>query len=126
MSSQKIDRTALKRLLEIVGNDIEELEDLRGDYVEDAPALARRISEAASQGDGKALRIAAHTLKSNARDFGAVRLAELCAFLEKACYEGGDEDAGALAEAITIEEEAARHALLDIPLEDLAGSKPDA
>ncbi|WP_210880214.1 Hpt domain-containing protein [Roseovarius autotrophicus] len=126
MTSGHIHRAALKRLFEVLGNDVEELEELRGDYVEDAPALARRISEAASKGDWTALRIAAHTLKSNAHDFGATRLSELCAFLEKACYHGGPADADALAEGIAQEEEAARKALLDVSFEDIARPSPDA
>lgn len=120
MNTPDIDRTALKRLFHVMGNDIGELEDLRRDYLEDAPDLARRITEAAAQGDWTALRIAAHTLKSNARDFGAVQLAGLCADLEKACIDGRPEDPAGFAERIRDAECAARRALLGICLDELA------
>ena len=121
MESGDIDPTALKRLLEVVGGDLEELEDLRNDYLEDAPDLAQRLLDAASRGDLTALRIAAHTLKSIARDFGAARLAELCATLEKACIEGGPEDPLGLAKRIRDEEDSARRALSGLNLGDLEG-----
>jgi len=119
VNTAEIDREALGRLLRILGDDVAELEDLRNDYMEDAPALARRISEAVSQGDWYALKIAAHTLKSNARDFGASRLADLCNTLEHACDEGRPEDPQGIAECIRREEEAAREALSKICLDRL-------
>ncbi|MFD1196503.1 Hpt domain-containing protein [Seohaeicola saemankumensis] len=121
MSTSEIDHSSLKRLLDVLGNDTAELQDLLQDYIEDAPDLARRITEAAAQGDRTALRIAAHTLKSNARDFGATRLAELCAGLEKACVEGRPEDPEGYADRIRQAEQAARLALLDVSLDDLDG-----
>lgn len=126
MESGDIDRHALKRLLGVVGGDISELEDLRNDYLEDAPELAQRILDAVGRGDMRALRIAAHMLKSNARDFGAVRLADLCATLEKACLEGGQADTHGLAERIRDEEDAARRALSDLNLGDLEEPQSEA
>lgn len=119
MESGEIDLAALKRLLEVVGGDCEDLEELRNDYLEDAPKLARQIMNAAEMRDLTALRIAAHTLKSNARDFGAERLAEHCAALEKACLEDGPEDPIVFAGRIRDEEDAARQTLLGLNLGDL-------
>lgn len=123
MESDLIDRAALKRLLEVMGNDPGELEDLLGDYNEDAPDLVRRISDAAARRDLEALRIAAHTLKSNARDFGALRLSTLCAEVERACAAGGPADPRDAVERITREEEAARQALSEISFDELLGPK---
>lgn len=123
MESGDIDMAALKRLLDIVGGDLDELEELRDDYLEDAPDLAQRILDAAGKGDQTALKIAAHTLKSNARDFGAVRLADLCAKLEKTCREGGSEEFVGLAQRISDEEDAARRALSGLNLGDLQGPR---
>lgn len=120
MDEQTIDRDALKRLLELLGSDPAELRDLLDDYNEDAPELARRIMEAAEGGDLEALRIAAHTLKSNARDFGALRLSALCAELELACASGNPTDPGGAAEEISRAEEQARRALAEIRLDGLS------
>jgi HPt (histidine-containing phosphotransfer) domain-containing protein len=119
MSSEEIDGGALQRLLNVLGNDPEELKDLIEDYFEDAPELARRISSAAEDGDLQALRIAAHTLKSNARDVGALRLAALCADIEQSCNAGAHSDATAAARSVAEAEEAARRALTSVALDEL-------
>lgn len=119
MTDDIIDRAAIRRLREVVGGDPEDLEELLEDYRSDAPELARRISQAAAAGDLDALRIAAHTLKSNAREFGAVRLSRICEVLEHQCRAGSPADPGATADAIVAEEQAARRALDAIAAEDL-------
>lgn len=124
MEEQPIDRDALKRLLELLGGDPAELADLLDDYNEDAPDLARRILAAAEHGDHEALRIATHTLKSNARDFGALRLSTLCAELEHACAADALTDPGCAAEEIFRAEEEARRALAEIRLDDLLSEVP--
>lgn len=124
MDGQPIDRGTLKRLLELLGSDPAELADLLDDYNEDAPDLARRILDAAEHGDLEALRIAAHTLKSNARDFGALRLSALCAELEHACATGSSIDPRRAAEEIFRVEEEARRALAEIHLDKLASAEP--
>jgi HPt (histidine-containing phosphotransfer) domain-containing protein len=124
MDGEAIDRDALKRLLELLGSDPAELGDLLDDYNEDAPALARRIMDAAEHGDLDALRIAAHTLKSNARDFGALRLSALCAELERASASGNPTDPRRAAEEISRAEEEARRALAEIRLDELPPEAP--
>ncbi len=118
MNGQAIDRSALKRLLVLLGNDPAELEDLLSDYKEDAPELARRVLDAAERGDVEAVRIATHTLKANADDFGAVRLSALCARLEQAARAGGPAERRDVEDLVGAEEEA-RLALAEINLDEL-------
>ena len=122
MSSDLIDRSALVRLLEILGNDPAELEDLLADYNEDAPELARRIRDAAESGETDALRIAAHSLKANARDFGALHLSELCTGLEQDCIEGRTDNSKEAAVRIAQAESDAREALAQIDFAALDGA----
>jgi HPt (histidine-containing phosphotransfer) domain-containing protein len=119
MDEQVIDRDKLKRLLELLGSDPTELADLLDDYNEDAPNLARRIMDAVERCDPEALRIAAHTLKSNAHDFGALRLSALCAELEHSCTTGITPDPWRTAEEIFRAEQEARRALAEIHLNEL-------
>ena len=115
-----IDHSALRRLLEVVGNDKDELAELFGDYLEDAPDLARRMMEAAAEEKRDVYRIAAHTLKSNAKDFGAIRLGELCAEAESASLGECDfSELAARAQEIARAERAAREAIASILFEDL-------
>ena len=65
------------------------------------------------------MRIAAHTLKSNARSFGAVRLAASCEALERECRKGTVDDPLVVAAAIEAEERAARQALSSLKADDL-------
>lgn len=115
-----IDHAALRRLLDILGNDPDELAELMSDYLADAPDLTHRMINAAQAGDSKAFRIAAHTLKSNARDFGAIRLSDLCAAAEAAAASSTlSGDLAIHAEKIASAEQAARQALSQVSLEEL-------
>lgn len=118
MSNGIIEMAALRRLLETIGGDPEDLCELIEDFQGEAPELAARISEAAANGDLEALRIATHTLKSNARDFGATRLATLCEELEHECRTGAVTDPGSHAQAIAVAEMAAREALCDLSADE--------
>jgi histidine phosphotransfer protein HptB len=75
-------RAALQRMFVLIGEDQPMMAELIGSYLAETPALLNRMRAAASAGDSRALGLAAHTLKSTARDFGAVHLAELCQDLE--------------------------------------------
>ncbi len=119
MTDTAIDRNALSRLLEVIGGDTGDLAELLEDYRATAPDLAGQIGAAAAAGDTESLRIAAHTLKSNARDFGATRLAALCQALELECREGAPADPSGAAAAIAAEEETARAALAQIDIRSL-------
>ncbi|MFW5654835.1 MAG: Hpt domain-containing protein [Roseicyclus sp.] len=119
MTEGQIDTDALQRLLRVIGGDPEDLRELVEEFLQTAPELAASISDAAATGDRDALRIAAHTLKSNARDFGAMRLSELCAALESACRGDGALDARGAAEDIAREERTARITLANLELDAL-------
>ncbi|MGH1479510.1 MAG: Hpt domain-containing protein [Geminicoccales bacterium] len=111
MSTELIDKAALTRLLTLIGDDPDDLDELIDDYLEAAPNLARAILDAAEGGDIDAMRIAAHTLKSNARDLGATRVSEQAGAIETACKNGDVEAATVLASEIEAEAVAANEAL---------------
>ena len=115
-----IDPVALKRLLDVIGGDPEDLQELLDEYCAGAPTQAASIREAAQAGDLDAMRIAVHALKSNARDFGATRLAELCQSCETACRAEALDDLVAAAREIEIEERTARDELSEVDVRDVA------
>ncbi|MFO7856772.1 MAG: Hpt domain-containing protein [Paracoccaceae bacterium] len=122
MSGSTIDTVALRRLLDLMGGDPGDLAEMLEEYRMAAPDLARTVVSAAAAGDVETLRIAAHTLKSNARDFGATRLAELCAGLEADCRAGAaPADAVERAAHIEAAEAEARAALSSIEPQAIAG-----
>jgi HPt (histidine-containing phosphotransfer) domain-containing protein len=63
-------------------------------FVRDAPALLEALRGALEDAEPQRLRRAAHTLRSNARVFGATRLAELCGVLEAMAKAGTLAGAG--------------------------------
>jgi HPt (histidine-containing phosphotransfer) domain-containing protein len=66
--------------------------------LQDAPQLLRQMRQALTTEDPKALKLAAHTLKSLANNFGAAALATICKELESmgkaATFEGAEEQIG--------------------------------
>jgi HPt (histidine-containing phosphotransfer) domain-containing protein len=119
LADGSIDVATLRRLLEVIGGDRADLSELIDDFLSGAPELVAQMSAAAAAADTEALRRAAHTLKSNAQDFGAMRLAALCATLEGACREGPCPEAGASIAVIAEEEEKARTTLRALNVEGL-------
>lgn len=63
-------------------------------FAEDAPELLQVLRQAAARGDAEAFVTAAHSLKSNAVAFGALRLADRARRLE---WDGGAVDVASLA-----------------------------
>ena len=51
-------------------------------FLDAAPGLLHDLQQAVAEQDARLLRMAAHTLKSSAKDFGAARLAMVCQELE--------------------------------------------
>ncbi len=101
-----IDRAALNRLFEILGNDPEILGEMKNEFFEDAPTFIAGLRSAVEHQNLEELRTAAHSLKSNSASFGALALAEQCRGLEMQGKAGNLEGA---AERITaIEQEYAR------------------
>lgn len=91
---------ALDKLLELIGGDPDSLAELIESFLDESPLLVEQMRRAAASGDRAALGRAAHTLKSSARDFGAMELATLCEGMEKSCRVGLPEGASSEVEAI--------------------------
>ena len=81
-ASPVLEPAALARLTTLVGGDQAVLGELIDSFLTDAPALLAEMQHAVDAQDAATLHRAAHTLKSNAADFGARTLSELCRELE--------------------------------------------
>ena len=81
-ASSAIDREAIATLLEMVGDDREFLGELIDTFLADTPDQLAQMRSAATMGDAAELVRPAHTLKTNSRNLGAQRLAEICLALE--------------------------------------------
>lgn len=86
--SPKIDIAALKKLKDLIGGESDDLAELVEDFIASFPGQVSRMRSETNAQDWPALRISAHTCKSNARDVGATALFQLCAALELACETG--------------------------------------
>ena len=84
-----------------------------GLYMDSAPGLMQTLRESIEQGDGEALRAAAHSLKSSSANLGAERLAALCEELEGMGTTGCMDAGAALLDRVDSEYQAAHTALLD-------------
>jgi CheY-like chemotaxis protein len=94
---------------------LDEFRDLMGDdggqmvaglvtlYLKDAPLLIQDMLQAAECGNLDDLHRAAHTLKGNSSQVGAVRLSGLCFDLEQAAKTGSLDGAGTMIERIQAE-----------------------
>lgn len=82
--NEVLDVNALARLQEMMGGDAAILEELIEGFFQDAPQLLADMREGVAAGNAPPVRLAAHSLKSNAADFGATRLRDLCRELETA------------------------------------------
>ena len=87
-----VDSAVLDELRESVGDDPVFLAELVDELLQDAPAQLESLRGAATSGDAAGAGRAAHTLKGNARTFGAGELASLCQEAETAAA-AGDLDA---------------------------------
>jgi signal transduction histidine kinase/CheY-like chemotaxis protein/HPt (histidine-containing phosphotransfer) domain-containing protein len=83
-----LDVNALTRLQEMMGGDAAILEELVDGFFQDAPQLLADMREGVAAGNASPVQLAAHSLKSNAADFGATRLRDLCRELEMAAKGG--------------------------------------
>lgn len=84
-------RPAVEEIRQIGGDEL--VREMMGTFVRFATAHVRRLHEAAELGDLEGGTTIAHTLKSSARQLGALHLAEVCASAELAARGG---DAGGL------------------------------
>lgn len=86
--SDVLDKGALRHLRSVIGGNIDDLMELVEDFVTALPHQMAEMRVHAENSNLAALRITAHSCKSNARDLGALGLSALCAELEKNCSEG--------------------------------------
>ncbi len=99
---QVLDPAAIQRLREMVGEDDAFLVELIDTFLQDAPRLLADMHRTAEQEDAAELRLAAHSLKSNSADFGALALSGMCQELEEMGKVGALDGA---AEIVTRSEE---------------------
>ena len=77
-----IDSAVLDGLLESVGGDREFLAELLQTYFEDSPRLLETMHTALAASNADEFRRAAHSLKSNSANFGAMTLSRMAKGLE--------------------------------------------
>jgi HPt (histidine-containing phosphotransfer) domain-containing protein len=106
-----IDRAALDVLLETVGGDLEFLGELIETFFEDSPEQLAAAQEALANDNAEALRRAAHSLKSNSANFGAMELSQKCKELEEMAKSGTLAGAAGLIDQVAAEYEKAEAAL---------------
>ena len=107
-----IDETALKRLKDTLGKQAEKMfPDLLQGFVDDGIRLLADARQALQHGDTKALRLAAHTLKSAGATFGAMKLSAVARELENMARQGKLEGAAELIEHAGKEYKKAKDAL---------------
>ncbi len=90
-----IDRSVLDRLLDSFGGDKEFLGEMLDTFFDDSPRQLEAVRAGLAAGDAEAVRRAAHSLKSNCANFGALALSGQCRELEvlakAGSLEGGAE-----------------------------------
>lgn len=113
----QIDTSALRRLLNVIGGDAEDLAEFIDDFSEITPELFTQINDGAATANWNTVKIAAHSLKSNSNDLGASTLAELCSSIEHESAQGHVENIEEKISQLSIEMEEALKALRAIDLE---------
>jgi CheY-like chemotaxis protein len=78
-----LDPAALQNLNELIGGEAAFLTELIETFLQDAPKLIADMDQAVTKENAAALHLAAHSLKSNSADFGAILLSTLCKELEQ-------------------------------------------
>jgi two-component system sensor histidine kinase/response regulator len=83
-----LDPKALDKLRTMVGGETAMLAMVIESFLEDSPRLMAVLRQAAAQGNGQALYLAAHTLKSLGDNFGATTFAQICREIERSGQAG--------------------------------------
>ena len=86
--SATLDPEAVRVLVELVGGDSVVLVEIVDAFLEEAPQRIAELRRGAATDDQALAGRAAHTLKANARTFGADRLASLCEEIEVSARAG--------------------------------------
>jgi HPt (histidine-containing phosphotransfer) domain-containing protein len=106
-----LDSAALENLKDMIGGDTEFFADLIDTFIADAPRMLADMRQGMEGGDVALLHRAAHSLKSNSADFGALTLSELCRELEARGKDGVLAGAAELIERVEAEYAKAETAL---------------
>lgn len=88
MPNPILDQSALENLLATIGSDKAFFAEMVNTFLADSPRQITAMRDAAANNHAEKLRRAAHSLKSNAANFGAVDLARLCKELEEQGKQG--------------------------------------
>ena len=107
-----LDPSAMARLLEITGDDVEFVDELVDTFLDDAGTQVEALRAAAAAGDDEAAVRPAHSLKSSSTNVGATRLADLTRAIETDGRGGAVPDLAARVGDVETELEAVREALL--------------
>ena len=86
-----IDRGVLDRLLDSFGGDVAFLGEMLDTFFEDSPRQLEAARAGLAAGDADVVRRAAHSLKSNCANFGALALSGQCRELETLAKSGSLE-----------------------------------
>jgi len=113
-ASEVIDRGVLDGLLESLGGDTEFLAELLEAFYDDSPRQLAAMQAALAAGNAEDLRRAAHSLKSNSANFGAMALSRSCKELEEMGKAGMLDGAAEQVAQVAAEYEGARTALEEI------------
>ncbi|HVE49119.1 MAG TPA: Hpt domain-containing protein [Casimicrobiaceae bacterium] len=85
MADDAIDTSTFRSLEEAAGATF--VSELAGTFLDEAPRMLKALDAALAARDAEALRRTAHSLKSNALTFGAIRLAGLARELEQSAID---------------------------------------
>ncbi|MCL4559011.1 MAG: Hpt domain-containing protein [Chloroflexi bacterium] len=112
MTEQVVDRAVFENLKAMMGEDfIGELIDV---YFEDTPLLIAEMRKALSIQDTEVFRRAAHSVKSNSANFGAMQLSMLARELEMMGKDGKIEAAVPKLERLEVEFQKVQLVLKDL------------
>jgi HPt (histidine-containing phosphotransfer) domain-containing protein len=95
-----IDRAVLDQLLDSFGGDVGFLGEMLDTFFEDAPRQLDAMRSGLATGDSETVRRAAHSLKSNSANFGALALSARCKELELLAKDGTLQGGDALSSEI--------------------------
>jgi HPt (histidine-containing phosphotransfer) domain-containing protein len=114
-----IDRAVLNNLLTMFNGDKTFVYEVIGTYLEDGARLISNLEQALAAGNAEDLRRAAHSLKSNSANLGAMTLADLSRELEAVGKTGMLTEATSKAASVKTEFERVQDALEKIRAEGL-------
>lgn len=117
-----LERAALDELLAMTGGDAALFVELLDTFLTDADQYLGELDAAVEAGDHAALQRPAHSLKSNALNVGATRLAELSRAIEMDARAGSVPSAGDRVAAVREEFAGVRDAVASARREALDGA----